>query len=139
MSIHQNRWGFYPVSKATFLQLKTLYKRTFEAERNIARLGRWEAKTVNRQGPAPTVCPHLSLDQPCYVKRSRHGQEFLKRYPMTLLADEIRNAYQSARMPRKTAEEVPTIPLTDVQIANRYAKVEAWYNQPKEEFEHASV
>lgn len=127
----ESRWGHHPVSYETFRKLKTLHRRYYETVRAVARWVRWDRKTVNQTGPEPAYCPAF-VDEKGHWRSIVHkvgDQEFkgMKWYPKTLNDRGIIEAYQAARTPAKTPEEVNPIKLSEEQIDRLYNEVEAWF------------
>lgn len=91
-TVWRSRWGFNPVSYEAFRKLKALHKMYWEAVRENANRARWERKQPqNRRGEPP---------HPNYE----------------ILHSDILIAYQEARIPLATLDEVPPIRMTDEEV-----------------------
>ena len=133
-NVHQSRWGYHFCSYETLLKLKKLRKHYFESLRKAAAWYRWARKAEhNRKGKEPQInsvfCELISTDkQPrqwnCYngkwatVDGNRVYYIPDGNNDKTLLVRDhgILEAYEQARMPQSSKEEVKSLDLSEAQI-----------------------
>lgn len=144
MQTYQSKWGHHPYNYETHLRLKQLYKRTFQADRQIANWRRWDAKTKFRGKEEPVYCGALASDAGKYVWKSfpkryyesvnpifgkKENLKFGKYRKLNLSdeAEQLRVAYNTSRMGAATPEDVKPPLFTQEQIEALYNHVEAWF------------
>lgn len=127
--VYKSRWGFHPVSYATFCKLKELKKWYFQTVYSVARWSRWDRKTVHQKGPEPSYCPLFVLDQ-MYVHKytNKEGHEARKYFPKTLRDHGVLAAFEQARRPVETPEEVRPLQLDLDKIDRLHAEAKQYFD-----------
>jgi len=124
---YQGRWGFHPVSHETFLKLKELKKFYFVTLRQLGTWVRWDRKMVHKVGPEPKYCPMFVEDKKEWRKHvNKDGFTEYRYYPKTRNDRGVLEAFEVARMPKATAEEVVPLKLSDEEIDKLYSQMKAW-------------
>lgn len=133
-NVFESRWGYHPVSRETFLKLKTLHRRYWETVYAVARYVRWDRKTVNQHGPAPSYCPIFVEEKGCWIKTTHKvdGQVFYgsRWFPKTIKDHGIVQAYHAARHPKAAADVVP-LAISEQEIDRLYEQVENWFAEQR--------
>ena len=128
--ICQGKWGYYPASRETFLKLKELHKWYYETLRNLGTWVRWTRKTKHRSGPEPKHCHTFVVDKWEMRKYiNKEGFTGYRWYPKTRFDCGVCEAYQTARMPKKTAEEVVQLKISEAEINRLHAEVSAFFKK----------
>lgn len=129
----QSRWGWHPVNQEYFQKLKALKRWYWQAVYAVGRYRRWERKTVHRHGIAPRYCDVFVNNEPTFKRvthRNGAGEVIgygSKRLPLSLDDRGILEAFEAARMPAKTADDVTPLKLTQERIDYLYAAAKEWY------------
>ena len=154
MTVHRSRWGYHPCDYPTFLLLKELHGLYTRALRQHAAWLRWQRKEPqnrvvrqwfrddrgNRTGarvlgprPEPTLCPLFCTRQQVVRHLTRDGhvvREGTVAERVVLDDHGIPEAYQAARMPAASPEEVRPLPLTPEEIRRLAAQAAAVVPSP---------
>ena len=131
----QSRWGWHPVNREYFQKLKQLKKWYWEAVYAVGRWRRWERKTVHRAATAPKYYPGFVENGPTYKTVTHRGMDGevigygSKRLPLTLNDHGVLAAFDAARMPAATPEQVVPLGLSLEMIDRLYHEAEEWYNK----------
>lgn len=124
---YKSKWGFHPVSRETFLKIRELKKFYFITLHRLGTWVRWDRKTVNQHGPEPIYCPMFVEDKMEWRKHvNKEGFTEYRTYPKTRVDHGILEAYESARMPKATAEEVVPLKISEEEINRLYDQMNAW-------------
>jgi hypothetical protein len=124
----EGRFGFHPVDYATFRKLKDLHRWYWQTVYDVARWVRWDRKTVYQHGPEPKYCP-------TFVEEKGHWQTFtnkdgyqgMRYYPKTLNDHGIIEAYQSARMPKESPDDVEPLRISLAEIDRLHAEAKEYF------------
>jgi len=130
VATYQSKWGYHPVSYETFLKLRELRKWYFMALHDVAAWFRWNRKTVYKSKVEPLYCKTFVLDKGETRKRTdKEGHIHWIWYPKTRTDLGICDAFQSARMPMKTSEEVVQLKISDEEINRLHTEVSKFFNK----------
>lgn len=117
----QSRWGFHTCDRETFLKLRYIARSFFQAQKDSAKWRRWNAKTINKTGPAPYVNTAFVVLRR-YEKKQSHGVIGGRWNPLPVSAGEFLSLYQEARTPRR--DQVSTLDSAKIDAINSmYARV----------------
>ena len=126
----QGKWGYYPASPETFKKLKELHKWYHETLRNLGTWVRWTRKKVHKVGPEPKYCHTFVVDKWEMRKYiNKEGFTGYRWYPKTRFDCGVCEAYQTARMPKKTAEEVVQLKISEAEINRLHTEVSAFFKK----------
>jgi hypothetical protein len=127
MKTYKSRFGYHSIDYATFLKLKKLYKAYWQTVYDIAKWKRWVRKRPeNRRGPEPTYCEAFAKWATYWKKPTK---EEIQKYAWTGLTDNscgVWEAFQTARMPAATEQEVKPCKLSDTMINFLLLEVEKY-------------
>ena len=125
---YKGKWGYHPVSYETFLKLKELHKWYFITLRHLGTWVRWTRKTKYKVGPEPKYCHTFVIDKHEIRKHvNKQGNIEWRWYPKTRNDCGIREAYQEARMPKKTPEEVVELKISEKEINRLHSEVSKFF------------
>ena len=127
-TLNKGRFGYYTTDYETYRKLKYLHKCYWETVYAVGRWVRWSRKTVN-QGPIEPKYFDLFVDDKFSYKTftNKDGFQETKAYPKTLNDRGIIEAYQTARMPVATPEEVQELKYPVEEINRKYELAKAFF------------
>lgn len=142
--VYQSRWGWHPYSQETFLKLKALHKRVWEAWKKHSRLKSWSRKTVHYSPEPPPLDEYFSYElelrdsysafqhyrktkdgdyEEYHVKAVFYHPDKPIMYHFEPIASEIVESMREGKTPMKTPEDVKEPALTEQRINELYEEV----------------
>lgn len=130
MQTYKSRWGHHPTDYPTYEKLKSLKKRYWQTVYAVARWSRWSRKTVHQHGPEPRYCPVFVEEKGHWESfKNREGHTGYRFRAKTLVDRGVLEAFQSARTPVESSENVKGLNLSVEEIDRLHAEVEAWFRE----------
>jgi len=125
---YQGKWGYYCISYETFKKLRELNKWYHMTLRDLGRWVRWNRKTIHRYGAEPKYCHTFVLDKADLRSHvNKEGYTVYRWYPKTCMDYGICGAYQLARMPKKTVEEVEHLEISEDLINRLHSEASVFF------------
>lgn len=138
--VFEGKFGFYPCDYETFKKLKELKKAYWQTVYKLGAWFRWNAKlpenrvrtrrtkdAVGRVSGREIVGPWEEPQFcPAFGKPAGRHWNMKTTVPQHLSDHGILNAFEFARMPKKTAEEVTPLKISEDQINKLLEEVRSW-------------
>ena len=124
-SVFESRFGFHPVDYETFRKLKQLHKLYWQTVYDVARWERLNRKTVTKNVPEPLYCSVFVEEKHCYTSYiNKDGHRGVKFHSKKVNDHGVIQAYQSARMPKESSDDVEPIHISISEIEKMISQLQ---------------